>query len=367
MDIECSIRATSGGNLRRKLLIGAGLLVVLLAATGATFALSTWGEVNRVSIDRPASAGVEAAPEPEGQSEPETDPETGITIPPSSGGLDVFLLVGSDSRDALEDLEGFGEFVGERADVVMVMIRPRDGSTAAVLSLPRDLLVKDVCGGLDHRLNDALEGCGDSMNGATALTLSVESVLGITVDHFALVDLAGFQGVVDAIGGYQICLDREVRDQKANLELPAGCTLASGEQTLAWMRSRNTQELTDSGWRIVPGVNDLTRNERQRVFMVSMLSRLSDFGSPQDIAAVAQAVAPNVTVDDELTLVDAVGLAWTMRGLGTGSVNTLEVPVANFTTAWGADVLVATVDVSEIVASYLSPESATNASPTFSK
>ena len=101
--------------------------------------------------------------------------------------------------------------------------------------------------------------------------------------------------------------------------------------------------------------------------MVSMLSRLSDFGSPQDIAAVAQAVAPNVTVDDELTLVDAVGLAWTMRGLGTGSVNTLEVPVANFTTAWGAQVLVATVDVSEIVASYLSPESATNASPTFSK
>ncbi len=367
MDIECSIRATSGGNLRRKLLIGAGLLAVLLLATGATFALSTWGEVNRVSIDRPASAGVEAAPEPEGQSEPEADPETGITIPSSNGGLDVFLLVGSDSRDALEDLEGFGEFVGERADVVMVMIRPRDGSTAAVLSLPRDLLVEDVCGGVDHRLNKTLEGCGDSMNGATALTLSVESILRITVDHFALVDLAGFQGVVDAIGGYEICLEREVRDQKANLELPAGCTLASGEQTLAWMRSRNTQELTDSGWRIVPGVNDLTRNERQRVFMVSMLSRLSDFGSPQDIAAVAQAVAPNVTVDDELTLVDAVSLAWTMRGLGTGSVNTLEVPVANFTTAWGAEVLVATVDISEIVASYLSPESATNASPTFSK
>lgn len=353
--------------MRRKLLIGAGLVALLLLATGATFALSTWGEVNRVSIDRPVSAGVEAAAEPAAESEPDVDPETGVTIPPSDGGLDVFLLVGSDSRDALEDVEGFGEFVGERADVVMVMIRPHDGSTAAMLSLPRDLLVEDICGGDDHRLNDALEGCGDSMNGATALTLSVESILGITVDHLALVDLAGFQGVVDAVGGYEICLERQVRDQKANLELPAGCTQASGEQTLAWMRSRSTQELTASGWRVVPGVSDLTRNERQRVFMVSMLSRLSDFGSPQDIAAVAQAVAPNVTVDSELTLVDAVSLAWTMRGLGTGSVNTLEVPVMNVTTASGAAVLVATVDVSEIVASYLSPESAANASPTFSK
>jgi LCP family protein required for cell wall assembly len=238
----------------------------------------------------------------------------------------------------------------------MVLLRPADGSRAALLSLPRDLLVDDVCrSDSEHRLNDSLQGC-ENFNGPSALTRTVEKVIGQSVDHFAMVDLAGFQEAVDAVGGYEICLERAVRDQRAQLQLPAGCTLATGAETLAWLRSRSTQELTDDGWRTMPGVNDLTRNRRQREFLLSMLGRLSDFGSPTAVADVARVIAPFVTVDSELSFIDAVDLAWTMRGLSRGNIDELEIPVSDATTASGAAVLVAEVDIADLVDDYLAPE-----------
>jgi anionic cell wall polymer biosynthesis LytR-Cps2A-Psr (LCP) family protein len=149
------------------------------------------------------------------------------------------------------------------------------------------------------------------------------------------------------------------------LELPAGCTQATGAQTLAWLRSRSTQELTDDGWRVMPGVNDLTRNERQRAFLMSMMGQLSDFGSPTDIADVAQVIAPFVTVDSELSFIDAVNLAWTLRGLNSGSVDELEIPVSDATTESGAAVLVAGVDIADMVDDYLAPEVAEDPSGAF--
>lgn len=322
--------------------------------------MSTWGDVNRVSIDR--------ADQPTAQSDnggPEERPESGSGKEIGLSEGMVALLVGSDSRDDLDSVQGFGEFGGQRADVVMVLIRPADGSRAALLSLPRDLLVDDVCrAGGEHRLNDALQGCA-ALNGPTALTRTVESVVGQKVDHFALVDLAGFQEVVDAIGGYEICLERAVRDQLAQLELPAGCTQASGAQTLAWLRSRSTQELTEEGWRTMPGVNDLTRNERQREFLVTMMGHLSNFGSPTDVADTARVIAPFVTVDSELSFIDAVNLAWALRGLSRGNIDELEIPVSDATTASGAAVLVAEVDIADLVDEYLAPEMAEDPSGAF--
>jgi LCP family protein required for cell wall assembly len=338
--------------VKKRLIIAGALVAALLLAAGASLAMSTWRDVNRVSIDRETPTFETPDDEP---SEEEPTAED-IPVAGSLEGLEVVLLVGSDSRNELDDVDGFGEFDGQRADVVMVLLRPADGSRAALLSLPRDLLVDDICrSGRSHRLNDSLQGC-DTVNGPTALTRTVEDVIGQTVDHLAMVDLAGFQEAVDAVGGYEICVERAVRDQRAQLQLPAGCTHATGAQTLAWLRSRSTQELTANGWRTMPGVNDLTRNQRQREFLLSMLGRLSDFGSPTDIAEVARSTAPFVTVDSELSFIDAVNLAWTMRGLSQGNIDELEIPVSDAITANGAAVLVAEVDIADLVDDYLAPE-----------
>ncbi|HUG31914.1 MAG TPA: LCP family protein [Acidimicrobiia bacterium] len=340
--------------LQRRLLIGGAVAVLLLAGAGFLFALSTWEEVNRVTIERP-DAGSSSGPVADDDESSSDDEAVESLDEPTDVGLQVFLLVGSDSRIDLETTDGFGDFEGNRADTVMILFK--DGSNTGLLSLPRDLLVEDPCRGGEHRIADMLEGC-PTMNGPTLLLLAVEELIGESVDHFALVDLAGFQAAVDAVGGYEICVERPVRDRRANLELPEGCILADGEDTLAWLRSRHTQELTESGWRTMPGVNDLVRNERQRAFLVDMMTRVADVTSPQAMAQTAQAVAPYVTVDDDLSLVRAVNLALTMRGLSSGSITEMEVPVYDDTTSGGAAVLRASTPVEEIVAEFLSATAA---------
>ncbi len=343
--------------LRNRLLIAGALVIVLGVGMTLYVGFATWGQVNRVDIDRPdPPSSDDDGDSPGAGQEGSPTPVDGNAESPGRQRTEVFLLVGSDSRDELSDLTDFGDFAGRRADVVMVVIGSPEGT--AIMSLPRDLWVESVCDGEMNRLNEELEGCADLLNGPTLLTLTVEQIIGETIDHFALVDLAGFQGAVDELGGYEICLERPVRDARAGLDLPAGCTLASGQQTLAWLRSRQTQELTANGWRTIPGVNDLARNERQRDFLIDMLGRLSDFSSPQSLTATAAAVAPYVTVDSELSLVTAVNLAWDLRALGKGDVVELEVPVVDHTTSTGAAVLLPASPVEDIVADFLAPATA---------
>ena len=331
---------------RKRILTIVGAAILLAAGMAFAFAYSTWSEVNRVTIERPPPGVGPLAQEGE-----EEERDQVPALPTSTEGVEIVLLVGSDSRDELDELDGFGDFSGRRADVVMVLIRTR--SATAVLSLPRDLVVDDLCSGRSSRLNALLEGCADQLNGPSLLLNGVERLIGEKVDHYAMVDLAGFQEVVDAIGGYEICLERPVRDQRAGLELSEGCTTATGAQTLAWLRSRRTQELTGEGWRVMPGMNDLARNERQRRFIIDVMSGLSGFTSPQALTTTARALAPHITVDDQLDLSEAVTLAWALRALDRGDFTELEVPVVDHVSENGAAVLVPTIPVNEIVAAFL--------------
>ena len=70
--------------------------------------MSTWGDVNRVSIDREDPV-VEEPAEETPEEEPESNPGQAVGV---SEGMEIFLLVGSDSRDELEDATGFGDFAG---------------------------------------------------------------------------------------------------------------------------------------------------------------------------------------------------------------------------------------------------------------
>lgn len=340
-----------GSITNKQWLLGGLVAAVLLIGAGLAFTLSTWGAVDRVAIDRPevgGSGGLVASEEGGDSEGSEEDAAAGFS------GAQVVLLVGSDSREDLEDLEDFGVFEGRRADVVMVFLKSEN--RIGLLSLPRDLAVESHCDGSETRLNMMLEGCSGMMNGPTLLTLVVEDLIGETVDHFAMVDLAGFQEAVDELGGYEICVNRPVSDALSGLDLPAGCTMADGEQTLAWLRSRHTQELTDDGWRPMDGMNDLVRNERQRGFLIDLMGRLSDFSSPRDIAATASAIAPLVTVDSNFSLVSAADFAWGLRGLGSGAVMELEIPVYDDTSNGGAAILRPSEPIDEIVAEFLSAE-----------
>lgn len=243
------------------------------------------------------------------------------------------LLVGSDSRDEPSDRRQFGDFAGARADVIVLAFVGSDDVT--LLSVPRDLYVPSSCGEGRHRIGEAFSECG-GRHRLAQLAVEIESVFGVDIDHAAAVDMSGFQEVVDIVGGYEICVDEPVRDRRSGLELPEGCTDAGGETTLAWLRSRYTERLVDGEWQRQDHVSDLTRNRRQRVFLESMIGRLTELNGARQVLGVLRELAPYLTIDDDLALRDVAGWAWRHRGT---DVETASIEVRDMTTPGGAAVL----------------------------
>lgn len=255
----------------------------------------------------------------------------------------MIALIGSDSRSDLEETDDFGDFTGKRADVIMIAIR--SGGDISLLSIPRDLYVPDICAGGKHRISSAFAGCSDK-SGLANLISELEGLIGLEIQHAIAVDLSGFVEVVDSLGGYEICTDDPLRDSKSGLDLDAGCTMADGETTLQWLRSRYTERNRDGRWETIPGVSDLSRNERQRQFLVDILHQQTSRSNPIGIANTIEDVAPFLTIDDELTLTDIAAWIWDFR---SADIETAEVPVEGTTTSSGVQVLVPTVNVDEFV------------------
>jgi polyisoprenyl-teichoic acid--peptidoglycan teichoic acid transferase len=323
-----------------------GVVVVaglLLGTVGAVLVTRSVADVERFAFDpdraRDRLAGTGEALEAAGAGPTARDPAPAPPPrdPPASrsrDGVETVVVLGSDAREGL---------AGARADVILVLLL-RGGAQGPVLfSLPRDLWVHNPCTGGPSRLNAGLNGCGAGVSGAELMAVLVEDVTGLEVDHLVEVDFTGFAEVIDLAGGLEICSDRPLRDRE--LSLPGGCVDADGELALAWVRSRKTQELVDGRWRTVPGVSDLTRNERQQEVLLQLLERLRTVRSPGQLHALTDAVAEVVALSDTLSVPRLAGMAWRARDLQPSDVRRLVVEVEPYRTSGGAQVLLLTEPV----------------------
>jgi LCP family protein required for cell wall assembly len=249
-----------------------------------------------------------------------------------------FLLVG---------VEG-----GFRADAIILVLIPQDGSPLMMTSLPRDLYLPNPCTQRYTRINAGLVGCKGYASGPELLSLMVADFTGIEIDHFVRIDFGGFQRVVDALGGVEICVENPVRDAKAFLALPGGCSQANGSQALAWVRSRRTEELVDGTWQKVAGVSDFTRQRKQQDMLFKIAGKLNSFASFASFSEVAQSLADTVALDEGFSFGDALSLAWSFRGLQSSDVLRVGVTTQNYVTSGGAWVLLPTASYNERLAMY---------------
>ena len=257
---------------------------------------------------------------------------TGVAVDDSLH--DSYLLLGTD----LSKL---------RADVIILVMLPRDGTDPVLVSLPRDLYLPNPCTGRNSRINAALFGCGDIVNGPELVALMVEGYTGVPVDHFAIVDFEGFTDVVDALGGLEICVVYPVRDRKSELSLPSGCTDASGEIVLQWVRSRATQELVNGRWRIMEGVDDFARQQRQQETLIDIADKLGSFDTVTSLTNVAAGLANAVTFDERMDLGQLVQTAWALKDIDLSRINRVQPGFRNYITESGAFVVVPTESFSD--------------------
>lgn len=264
-------------------------LVALVAAGAGWWAWSTFQRIERVDLE--------------------------AALDPVTGDETNYLLVGSDSRDEF-DPEGDSGVSGRRSDTIILLRTTPDGSR--MMSIPRDLWVRIADTGEMGRINGAYN------RGPGNLVLTVRENLGVPVHHYMEVGFGSFAGMVDALGGVTIDFPHPVFDPASGLSVAeAGPVTLDGPQALAYARSRTYTEVID-GREVVDPTGDLGRQERQQLFLRTVLGEVGGTRNPVTLTRVGDAVSSELIIDSRLGFFEALGL---VRTLGGAEPETVLLPV----------------------------------------
>lgn len=233
-----------------------------------------------------------------------------------------WLVVGSDSRQGLTSKQrkefATGAAAGRRTDTMMLLHIGDHGTT--LVSLPRDSYLP-IPGHGSNKLNAAF-----AFGGPKLLVRTVEQATKVRIDHYAEIGFGGFVGMVDAVGGVNMCIDQRMKDRKAGIDLKPGCQTLKGGQALGFVRSRAFASA------------DLERVKNQREFLAALVHKATSPGvllNPFRIVPFALRSTDDFAVDQGDHLYDLAGFAWAMRGLTKGDGLTTTVPIGGQGSAAG--------------------------------
>ncbi|MFF7766761.1 LCP family protein [Streptomyces massasporeus] len=250
----------------------------------------------------------------------------GARVPAGEG--TTYLVVGSDSREGLSERDrkdlNTGSAEGRRTDSVILLHTGANGAT--MLSLPRDSWVTlppyvDPGTGRSYRAAPDKLNAAFSLGGPDLLVRTVERNTGVRVDHYAEIGFAGFVGVVDAVGGVDLCLDKAVRDEDSGADLPAGCQTLDGAEALAFVRQRKQE-----------AQGDLGRTRNQQRFLAALARKAatpSTLADPSKSFPTLDAGLDTLIVDEGTELPDLMGLFEALRKATGGGGRRIDVPVAD--------------------------------------
>ncbi|MDX6744457.1 LCP family protein [Actinocorallia sp. A-T 12471] len=113
---------------------------------------------------------------------------------------------------------------------------------------------------------EIVPGVADGKRGPELLKETVGGILGLKVDYYVMVDMAGFAELVDAVGGVRVNVTEELIYGRQNQgRIPAGDQILTGEQALWFGRTRTNSD-------------DYNRMSRQKCLLYA-LSQQADPGT----------------------------------------------------------------------------------------
>ncbi|MER7508862.1 LCP family protein [Streptomyces lavendulae] len=295
------------------------------------------------------------------------------------GDLNI-LLIGLDSRRdqngdplpeaVLDQLHaGSSDIGGYNANTMILLHVPGDGSRAKAFSIPRDDFV-DLSGVPGHGKDkikkayglakaakeDQLtaQGVNDRRRlehegreaGRKAQIDTVRSFLGVPVDHFAELNLAGFYHLADALDGVPVCLRKPVKDKYSGADFPAGRQTLNGKESLAFVRQRHGLEM-----------GDLDRTKRQQAFLAGATQKLNSAGTftdPAKLLKLIDTAKQDVVTDAGWDLLAFVKQA---KNLSGGKVQFTTLPVEGFGRNHGEDInVVDDMKIKRLIAEQIGPQ-----------
>lgn len=261
--------------------------------------------------DRVVHAAADPAPTPVVDQPVEGEPQQEVVIPSSTRKLTEpvnILLLGIDQRE--------GESGPWRTDTMILVSIDPVNNTAAMLSIPRDLWTT-IPGYGEGRINTA-HYTGDQHDypgGGPALAKkTVWYALGVPVHYYVRVNFAGFEKLVDAIGGLTVEVPEDIYDAKyptadygtMEIYIPAGVQHMDGKTALQYARTRH-------------GSSDFDRMERQQQLLLAARDKVISLDIPiTSIPAILDLVGSAVQTD--MTLEDMFLLAEAARNVDPESI-----------------------------------------------
>lgn len=245
-----------------------------------------------------------------------------------------YLLVGSDTREGLtkEQMRALrvgttATAAGGRSDTMLLVHISKSRDRVYLISLPRDSLVtlpEHVSSANKNKIvteSQAKLNAAFAYGGAPLLIRTIEAKTNLKIDHYVEISFAGFAGMVDALGGIDVCSKVDIDDPKSHLVMTAGVHTLGGIEALKYVRTRDFD-----------GRGDIGRMQRQQQFMSSVLRKATSSGvllNPIKMVNFINASLASVTMDSQLNSRDLLDLGKQMRSLASGNVRTLTVPLSN--------------------------------------
>jgi LCP family protein required for cell wall assembly len=235
------------------------------------------------------------------------------------------LVMGSDSRDCegcnIDNLTGGGQ----RSDTTILFHLSADRERAYGISIPRDSMVDrpdcetedgETIPGADNVIWNEAFGLG----GPACTIQQFEQLTGVRLDHFVVVDFEGFQGMVDAIGGVEVCIPEPIVDPTHGINIEAGTRKIKGKEALNYVRERY----------VVGNGSDIGRMKRQQAFIGSMAHQVVTAGTltrPDRLVRFLNSATDSLTVDPGLkNVVKIAELGIQFKGIGLDNIQFLTIP-----------------------------------------
>jgi LCP family protein required for cell wall assembly len=245
------LRRGRGTGTRRRLTVGRVLRIVALAAaawvliSGIVFLISA--QIQESKISNAAERQLSGA---------------GFTLTKPN----TVLMLGSDAR-VKGTKEAGANVIGSASRSDSILLMRVGGGANATLSIPRDTVV-DIPGHGRNKINAAY-----AIGGPSLAIKTVESYLGIDVNHLVEVNFENFPQLIDSLGGVTYkggCVVSNINGGTRNggytLRLKAGEHEIDGKQALALARTRKNE--------CAKREDDRTRAHRQQKILAAIKDKV---------------------------------------------------------------------------------------------
>ncbi|MFH1621327.1 MAG: LCP family protein [Patescibacteria group bacterium] len=210
---------------------------------------------------------------------------------------------------------GTGHEGPQLTDTIIFASFDKNTDQLGLVSLPRDLAFP-LGGGRFQKINSVnayyeVEHPGE---GAKLTAEAFEKLLGVRIDRVVKIDFAGFEKLVDALGGIDVKIENSFTDNSfptdtygpnpykwTSVRFEKGMEHMNGKRALTFVRSRHGTNGESS---------DFARSRRQQIVLSSIREKLLSLGTlsnPKTITDIWSALSSNINTD--LTAWDAIKLA----------------------------------------------------------